>query len=197
MFVKKNLIKGEHFIKIGSYAKKIAFSDILHLRGYYRHLNDGNNLSDILHLNDGNNLLDEGYLRGYYRHLDGTEYNKHFFKSPAFIGGYSSLVTGNPTQIGQEALIDCVIYEASYSKVIKLSNSYPELVWLFKGLAEQFLVQKEYREIQLVLLEAAERYQIFRDEFPELEQIIPQYQIAAYLGVSPTQLSRIRKKMTQ
>jgi CRP-like cAMP-binding protein len=166
LFVKKNLIKGEHFIKIGSYAKKIAF-------------------------------LDEGYLRGYYRHLDGTEYNKHFFKSPAFIGGYSSLVTGNPTQIGQEALIDCVIYEASYSKVIKLSNSYPELVWLFKGLAEQFLVQKEYREIQLVLLEAAERYQIFRDEFPELEQIIPQYQIAAYLGVSPTQLSRIRKKMTQ
>ena len=69
LFVKKNLIKGEHFIKIGSYAKKIAF-------------------------------LDEGYLRGYYRHLDGTEYNKHFFKSPAFIGGYSSLVTGNPTQIG-------------------------------------------------------------------------------------------------
>ena len=26
LFVKKNLIKGEHFIKIGSYAKKIAFS---------------------------------------------------------------------------------------------------------------------------------------------------------------------------
>ena len=94
-------------------------------------------------------------------------------------------------------MIDCVIYEANYTKVVELAYRYPELIWLFKGLAEQFLVQKEQREIQLVLLDAAERYQIFRAEFPELEQLIPQYQVAAYLGVSPTQLSRIRKKMSQ
>lgn len=142
-------------------------------------------------------FLQEGYLRGYYRHSDGTEYNKHFFKSPAFVGGYTSLVTGNATQIGQEALVDCVIYEASYAKIMQLTADYPALVWLFKGLAEQFLVQKEHREIQLVLLEAKERYQLFREEFPELELLIPQYHIAAYLGVSPTQLSRIRKKMSQ
>ncbi|MCP4439056.1 MAG: Crp/Fnr family transcriptional regulator [Aureispira sp.] len=166
LFVQKQLPKGEHFIKAGAYAKKIAF-------------------------------LQEGYLRGYYRHANGTEYNKHFFKSPAFIGGYSSLVTKQPTQISQQALTDCVILEASYQKIIELSDQYTDLVWLSKGLAEQFLVQKEHREIQLVLLEASERYEIFRKEFPELEQLIPQYHIAAYLGVSATQLSRIRKKKLQ
>lgn len=164
LFSSKKLPKGEHFIKIGAYAKKIAF-------------------------------LQEGYLRGYYRHANGTEYNKHFFKAPSFIGGYTSLVTQDPTQIAQQALTDCIILEANYEKIIELSSQYTDLVWLSKGLAEQFLVQKEHREIQLVLLEAGERYTIFKKEFPELEQLIPQYQIAAYLGVSATQLSRIRKKM--
>lgn len=164
LFMHKTLAKGEHFIRIGTYAQNIAF-------------------------------LQEGYVRGYYRHANGTEYNKHFFKSPSFIGGYTSLVTRQATQIAQQALTDCVILEANYAKIIQLSSQYTDLVWLSKGLAEQFLVQKEHREIQLVLLEASERYKIFRQEFPKLELLIPQYHIAAYLGISATQLSRIRKKM--
>jgi len=59
-------------------------------------------------------------------------------------------------------------------------------------MAEQFFIQKEKREIELVTLEAKERYQIFQKEHPGLDQQIPQYHIASYLGVSPTQLSRIR-----
>jgi len=141
-------------------------------------------------------FLESGYVRGYYRHDNGTEYNKHFFKSPCFVGGYTSLVTRQPTQIGQQALTDCRVWEADYQKILQLSQAHADIVWLTKALAEQFLVQKEHREIQLVLLEASERYQIFRKEFPDLELLIPQYHIAAYLGVSPTQLSRIRKKLS-
>jgi hypothetical protein len=54
------------------------------------------------------------------------------------------------------------------------------------------MTRKEKREIELVTLEAKERYAIFQQEHPQLEQLIPQYHIASYLGVSPTQLSRIR-----
>jgi hypothetical protein len=53
---------------------------------------------------------------------------------------------------------------------------------------------KERREIELVLLQADERYKIFKQEYPNLENLIPQYHIASYLGVTPTQLSRIRAK---
>ena len=53
-------------------------------------------------------------------------------------------------------------------------------------------MSKEKREIELVTMEAKDRYVIFQEEHPQIEQLIPQYHIASYLGISPTQLSRIR-----
>jgi CRP-like cAMP-binding protein len=44
------------------------------------------------------------------------------------------------------------------------------------------------------MLNASKRYDAFLEEFPGLEQRIPQYQIASYLGITPVQLSRIRKR---
>lgn len=140
-------------------------------------------------------FLEKGYFRGYYESPQSTEYNKHFFKAPCFIGGYASLITKSPTQISQQALTDCTIWEASYDNLTLLSLEYPKLNEMFRILAEQFFVQKEQREIELVLLNATQRYKIFQERFPTLEQLIPQYHIASYLGVSPTQLSRIRKKL--
>jgi hypothetical protein len=43
------------------------------------------------------------------------------------------------------------------------------------------------------LLDASQRYVLFKKEFPTLEQLIPQFHIASYLGISATQLSRIRR----
>lgn len=56
-------------------------------------------------------------------------------------------------------------------------------------------MQKEQREIEIVLLDADERYHIFQKQFSGLENRIPQYHIASYLGITPTQLSRIRRKL--
>ena len=44
------------------------------------------------------------------------------------------------------------------------------------------------------MYDASERYASFRQEYPDLENQIPQYQVASYLGITPTQLSRIRAK---
>jgi CRP-like cAMP-binding protein len=81
---------------------------------------------------------------------------------------------------------------ATYQEITKLYDQHPQVERLARILAEQFFVRKEKREIELVTLEAKERYAIFQQEHPQLEQLIPQYHIASYLGVSPTQLSRIR-----
>jgi hypothetical protein len=77
---------------------------------------------------------------------------------------------------------------------VNLYNTFPALERFARKLAESYFVLKEKREIELVLLEAGERYLIFQKEFPGLENRIPQYHIASYLGITPTQLSRIRAK---
>ena len=46
-----------------------------------------------------------------------------------------------------------------------------------------------------LVLEASERYLVFQQEFPDVERQIPQYHIASYLGISPTQLSRVKRKL--
>ncbi|SNR15215.1 Crp/Fnr family transcriptional regulator [Tenacibaculum jejuense] len=48
---------------------------------------------------------------------------------------------------------------------------------------------------RLSLLDATNRYKILKKRIPNIENLIPQYQIASYLNITPVQLSRIRKKM--
>lgn len=142
-------------------------------------------------------FLESGIMRAFYRNGEGTEYNKHFFVSPCFIGGYASLITGAPNQINQEALCACKILVANYSELKALYPTCQDIETLSRTLAELFFVHKEQREIEIVLLEADKRYQLFQQQFPGLEQRIPQYHIASYLGITPTQLSRIRRQMAK
>ena len=141
-------------------------------------------------------FLESGIVRAFYRNSEAIEYNKHFFINPCFIGGYASLITKTPNQINQQALTDCNILVAKFADIEALYSSCPDIERAARILAEQFFVQKEQREIEIVLLGADKRYQIFREKFPHLEQHIPQYHIASYLGITPTQLSRIRRKIS-
>lgn len=141
-------------------------------------------------------FLETGIARAFYRSEQGKEYNKHFFVAPCLLGGYASAITGNPNQINQQALTECQIWVANFSHIQDLYGTFPSIESVARILAERFFVQKEQREIELVLLDAENRYAIFRNCFPNLEQQIPQYHIASYLGVTPTQLSRIRKSIS-
>jgi CRP-like cAMP-binding protein len=139
-------------------------------------------------------FLESGIVRAFYKNDEALEYNKSFFINPSFIGGYTSLITGEPNQISQQALTDCIIQVAKFSDVTELYNTCPDLERAARKLAELFFVQKEQREIEIVLLDADKRYQIFQKDYPFLELQIPQYHVASYLGITPTQLSRIRRK---
>lgn len=139
-------------------------------------------------------FLGNGVIRAYYRNAAGQEYNKHFFTTPCFIGGYASLITGKPNVIAQEALTDCSVLSAPYVPFRQLFDTCPDLERAARILAERFFVDKEQREIEIVQLDAEARYRLFRERFPELEAGISQYHIASYLGVTATQLSRIRRK---
>lgn len=139
-------------------------------------------------------FLESGVVRAYFLNHEGQEYNKQFFVGPSSIGGYTSLLTGKPNLIPQQALTDCTIRTIEYKIITGNYNNFPDLERLARKMAEYYFLEKEKKELEIVLLDASERYKIFRKEFPGLEVLIPQYHIASYLGISATQLSRIRRQ---
>ncbi|HET9434167.1 MAG TPA: Crp/Fnr family transcriptional regulator, partial [Chitinophagaceae bacterium] len=138
-----------------------------------------------------------GIVRAYFINQEGQEYNKQFFVGPSSIGGYSSLLTGKPNLIPQQALTDCKIYSCDFNSLTKLYDKHSDLERLARKTAEYYFIEKEKKELEIVLLDATQRYRIFQNEFPTLEQLIPQYHIASYLGISATQLSRIRHQLSE
>ena len=141
-------------------------------------------------------FLETGIVRAYYIDNAGKEYNKHFFSSPSIIGSYASLISKQKNNVAQQALTDCKIWKASYSIIEQFSEGNYEIERLRRIIAENYFLNSEKKELEMAMLDADKRYLIFRDEYPGIELEIPQYHVASYLGISATQLSRIRKKMS-
>ena len=140
-------------------------------------------------------FLYKGIIRAFFLNQEGKAYTKQFFVDHSIIGSYSSLLTKQPNQIAQQALTDCEILVADFSEIEKLYNRFHDLERLGRKIAEFYFLEKEQKEIEMALLDADKRYLIMRERFPTIEGIVPQYHIASYLGISPTQLSRIRRKL--
>lgn len=142
-------------------------------------------------------FLHEGIVRAYFVNSEGKEYNKQFFVGPSIIGAYTSLLTKQPNKIAQQALTHCQILVANYAAIEPLYERFHEIERFGRKIAEYYFLEKEKKEIEMALLDATQRYLILRETFPQIETIIPQHHIASYLSISPTQLSRIRRNMSQ
>jgi CRP-like cAMP-binding protein len=142
-------------------------------------------------------FLKEGVVRAFFLNKEGKEYNKQFFVGPSIIGAYTSLLTKQPNRIAQQALTDCEILIADFKEIEKLYDRFHSLERLGRKIAEFYFLEKEQKEIEMALLDADKRYLIMREKFPTIESLVPQYHIASYLGISPTQLSRIRRKLKE
>lgn len=139
-------------------------------------------------------FLKTGVVRAFFINQEGKDYNKQFFVGQSIIGAYTSLLTGKQNLIAQQALTDCVMYTCEYKSLTTLFDTYPDLERFARKIAEYYFLEKEKKEIEIVLLDASQRYVLFKKEFPTLEQLITQFHIASYLGISATQLSRIRRQ---
>lgn len=133
-----------------------------------------------------------GIFRCFATSPDGVEYNKTFFIENDLMGIYYALLLNRPSPLSVQALTPCSILTADFRQIEALYDQHPTLERLARRQAEHLFLIKEQREIDLVMLDAKARYEKFQRDFPTIEQAIPQYHIASHLGITPTQLSRIR-----
>jgi len=124
---------------------------------------------------------------------EGTVFTKDFLRKEQFL-----LALFDPQQeslANIQAIKDSIVLEAKYSDIQTLFHKYHQFEALAKQGMERRLESIYARMESLALLEAKDRYRLFQQEYGDIEAEIPQYLIASYLGITPTQLSRIRKTM--
>ena len=137
-----------------------------------------------------------GLIRGFVCDDKGNEYNKKFFDEGKFPGAMSALLTNRPSKLGFDALEETLLIEIDFLAYRQLLIECHDLkLFQIYYLEKNWLLDKDEREIALVQHDATARYQRFLNEFPSLVERLPQYHIASHLGITPTQLSRIRKKL--
>lgn len=140
-------------------------------------------------------FVHKGLFRSFITDENGKEYNKIFFDEGTFAGTMAALLNSTPSQFTVEALEPSSILEIDFSGYRQLLLEKEDLkLFQIHYLEKNWLIAKEAREVAIVQENATQRYRRFLQEYPFLERRLPQYHIASHLGITPTQLSRIRKK---
>ncbi len=136
-----------------------------------------------------------GLFRVFITDNDGNEYNKNFFDGGTFPGSMSALLTASPSQFTIESLEPSLVITINFCAYRELLLKADDLkLFHIFYLEKNWLLEKDAREVELVQENALQRYERFLKQYPSICTRIPQYHIASHLGITPTQLSRIRKK---
>ena len=136
-------------------------------------------------------FLLNGIVKGYYLTTNGEEHIKAFGKKGQFITSYRSLILKEPSNFNIQAVTDCSLLTVKYSTFNKLMEEY--LCWqkFARIIGQSEFIKKDKREYQLLTMSLKDRYQEFLNEFGDIKHLIPQYQVASYLGVKAPSLSRM------
>ena len=161
----------------------------------FRTINKHETLYQSGEVPDSFSFVYTGLIRLFVTNEKGDEYNKNFFEEDGFPGSMVALLTSIPSQFTFEALEPSSIIEINFSAYRQLLIDQHDLkLFQIYYLEKNWLLAKDAREVQIVQENASQRYQRFIEEHPSLAERLPQYHIASHLGITPTQLSRVRKK---
>lgn len=153
--------KGDYFLQVGQVPKKVAF-------------------------------VCKGLFSQYYITDNGDTVIKYFFPEGRIAGSVPATLTGTQSLFTIEALEDTTVLEYDFHAFKKLVNEDREIAAFYIRYIEQhWIIDKEPYEISLRHDTAGIRYDAFLHKYPGLVKRLKKHHIAAFLGITPTQLSRI------
>ena len=137
----------------------------------------------------------QGLFRSYITNDQGQEYNKIFFDEGTFPGNMTALLTSTESKFIVQAIESSCVIKINFAAFRQLlKDDHALALFHVHYLEKNWLLAKDAREIQLVQENAEQRYRRFTINHASICARNPQYHIASHLGITPTQLSRIRKK---
>lgn len=138
-----------------------------------------------------------GCLRGYTIDSNGFEHVLSFAPKDWWIADMYSLLSQKPGNLNIEAMVDTELALISKTNQDLMYEKVPKLERFFRIIIEKSLVAYQQRLNDNLSLTASERYMKFCKTYPQLINDIPQKQIAAYIGVTPEFLSKLRAKQAK
>ncbi|MFT3681980.1 MAG: Crp/Fnr family transcriptional regulator [Ferruginibacter sp.] len=139
----------------------------------------------------------KGCLRQYYVDESGMEHSIMFAIEDWWTSDMYGLITGKPALTNIEALEDSTLLLIEKNDLDELFLTVPKFERFFRIKLQRAFVGHQRRIIENMSLPAEQRYLNFIQQYPILEQRIPQKHIASFLGITPESLSRIRKQLAE
>jgi CRP-like cAMP-binding protein len=133
-----------------------------------------------------------GLTRIFYAGGGGTERTKGFRAEGDLVCSYSAVLRDAPSQTYIEALEPCDLLTARQADFARLCAGHPTWADVLAAMTERLFLDEERRHRDLLTDDATTRYRAFVTERPALAARLTQRQIAAYIGVTPEAVSRIR-----
>jgi CRP-like cAMP-binding protein len=142
-------------------------------------------------------FIRSGLTRSYYQDSGGKEYNKLFLSDGEVASAYMEMHRNIPARLSIQALEDTNTLLLKFDDLQKLFKRHECWNTIGRLMAQDYFIKKDQREYEFLLLDATQRYKNFLSDYKELKERIPQYHVAAYLGISPVSLSRLIAKINK
>jgi CRP-like cAMP-binding protein len=133
-----------------------------------------------------------GCTKTFYVHENGQEHIIMFSVKDWWTADIGSFVSQTPADFNVQCLEDTTVIQFHYDTIDELFEKIPKLERFFRKIIERAFVSSQKRLIRNLSLNAKDRYVHFKTTYPEINQRIPQYMIASYLGITKEFFSKIK-----
>jgi CRP-like cAMP-binding protein len=133
----------------------------------------------------------EGVQRVYYFDEQNREATLVFSYPPSFGGVLDSLMLQKPSRYFYETLTPSVFLRASYSELEKLMKTRPPIEAMIREGITQALSGVLERLVELQCFSSEEKFKKLLQRSPHILQLVPHKYLANYLGIDPTNFSKL------
>ena len=141
-------------------------------------------------------FISKGVLKAYSVDDNGNEHIIQFGLEGWIISDLYSFLTGEPATYNIDAIEDSEVVLISKSAHEELLQKLPKYETFTRLNITGAYLAMQRRLTSIIGSSLEERYATFTALYPNIVQRVPQHMIAAYMGLTPETLSRIRKRIS-
>ncbi len=141
-------------------------------------------------------FIEKGALKAYSVDDSGNEHIIQFGLEGWIISDLYSFLTGEPATYNIDAIEDAELVLISKSAHEELLQKFPKYETFTRMNITGAYLAMQKRLNSIISSPLEERYANFTALYPEIVQRVPQHMIAAYMGLTPETLSRIRRRIS-